>query len=74
VVTEFGKTRLEAPATFVSEPGTKRSLIAETDLVWTTIHANPDDLADYDALEAQIIAPSYQALGIDSVPALELKQ
>lgn len=76
VVTEFGRQRMCAPFTFVSEPGTKRSLIAETDLIWTTVHSNPDELTDVDVLESQIIAPDYGALGIENTPAkaLEVKQ
>lgn len=71
VVTEFGRTRMAAPFTFVSEPGTKRSLVAETDIVWTTIHSNPNELTDHDALEAEIIAPNYASIGVDFAGRLE---
>ena len=62
VVTEFGSVRLEAPCTFVSEPGTKRAVLAIEDLIWTTIHHNPEDITDTDLLEDGIIAKSYDDL------------
>lgn len=68
VVTEFGKDRLVAPFTFVSEPGTKRTVLAETDVIWTTIHTNEDDCRDPDVIESRVIVPSYDSL------TLELKQ
>src|SRR5690242_10773992 len=73
VNTEFGVKYLEAPCTFVSEPGLKRAVYAETDAVWVTVHltryADEDHLAE---IEEEIIAPTYQDLGlIDSVESLE---
>ena len=43
----------------ISKAGTKRALYAETDLVWTTIHANPTNTEDLEELEKDIIAPTY---------------
>ncbi len=60
VVTEFGTERYKAPHTFVSEPGTKRCVIALEDTVWTTIH--PTDETDLEKIEEQVIAPSYELL------------
>jgi hypothetical protein len=37
--------------------------------VWTTIHAS--DETDLDKLEAQLIAPSFEALEADKKPAIE---
>ncbi len=76
VVTEFDRVRVQAPYTFVSQPGTKRSLIAETDLVWTTIHTNEDDCRDVELIESRLISPDYAGLGIENKPAsvLEFKQ
>lgn len=76
VVTEFDRVRVVAPYTFVSQPGTKRSLIAETDLVWTTIHTNEDECRDVEEIESRLIAPDYAAIGIEGRPAtvLEFKQ
>jgi quercetin dioxygenase-like cupin family protein len=60
VATEFGKQAYAAPMTFISEPGTKRAVYAETDTVWTTVHVtNETDLVK---IEDEIIAPSYDAL------------
>ncbi len=63
VVTENGGTEdLHGPCTMVSPAGTKRALIAHTDTVWTTIHANPDDETDLEKLERAIIAKDYAEL------------
>lgn len=62
VYTEDGFMDIEAPMTFVSSPGTKRVVVIHEDLVWTTVHANPDDETDMGKLEAEIIAPTYAAL------------
>lgn len=55
VWTEDGMKRLTAPFTFVSRPGTKRVGLAHEDTVWTTVHANPDDLRDPEQLEELLI-------------------
>ena len=60
VVTEFGDEIIVGPKVWVSEPGTKRALVSLEDSLWTTIHANPNDLRDTDALEAEIIAPDFE--------------
>jgi len=65
VVTEFGRQRLIAPYTFVSEPGTKRTVIAETDVIWTTIHTNDDECRDPDALVERLTAPDYDVLALE---------
>ena len=72
VVTEFGQKHLEAPCTFVSEIGLKRAVYAEEDTLWTTVHltehGHEDDLSK---IEDEVIAPSYENLGlIDSVEKL----
>ncbi len=63
VYTEFGTQVYRAPCTFVSQPGTKRVVLPLETTVWTTIHANPNELRDIAALEAEILAPDYEALG-----------
>lgn len=71
VVTEAGAETIEAPITFVSEQGTKRVVLAETDTVWTTVHAT--DEADLDKIEGFVIADSYEDLGIiDALPQQEV--
>lgn len=59
VLTEHGPKRVKAPCTLISPPGTKRAGYAHEDTVWTTIHANPNDLTDPDELEAVLITPVY---------------
>jgi hypothetical protein len=52
--------KIAAPATFVSQPGTKRVVYALKDTVWTTVHVT--ESTDLDEIEAEIIAPSFEAL------------
>lgn len=60
VWTEDGMKRIEAPFTMVSRPGTKRVGYAHTECVWTTIHANPDNMREMPALEERLILPQPQ--------------
>jgi hypothetical protein len=53
VMTESGIKRIQAPATIVSPPGTKRAVYAHTDVVWTTIHGTHE--TDLEKLEADLI-------------------
>lgn len=56
VVTESGGAeRIEGPCFMISKELTKRALMALTDLEWTTIHANPNNLTDPAELEKSII-------------------
>jgi len=61
VVTEFGDDLIEAPHMWTSEPGTKRALVALEDLVWITIHHDPNGDGDTGELEKYIIAESFEA-------------
>lgn len=76
VMTEFGPMIIDAtemPHTFTSEPGTKRVVVALEDIVWTTIHLNPTNTTDLEALESDIIAKSYDAL-LQSDETLKIKE
>lgn len=60
VFTEFGFDIYEAPCRFVSEAGTKRCVMAETDTVWTTFH--PTDKTDPDEIVEDVTAKDYDEL------------
>lgn len=60
VLTEDGIKRVQAPATFVTQPGKKRVGIALEDTVWTTIHPNPENETDLEKLEALLLADAYE--------------
>lgn len=60
VVTEFGPMEIEAPHTFVSEPGTKRVVHALEEMVWTTVHIT--DETDLAKIEDHVIAKDYDEL------------
>jgi hypothetical protein len=65
VFTEFGEKHLEAPCTFISEIGLKRAVYAEEDTLWTTVHLTEfDKEAELDKIETEVIAPSYDDMGL----------
>ena len=65
VFTEFGQKHLEAPCTFISEVGLKRAVYAEEDTLWTTVHMTEHvGEENLDKMEAEVIAPSYNDLGL----------
>lgn len=74
VATEFGQQSLEAPCTFISEPGLKRAVLVDEDTIWTTVHVISGNLGedDLDKIEDEVIAPTYGDLGlIDSTHRLK---
>lgn len=62
VATESGGIEvLHGPRLMISPAGTKRALIALTDIEWVTFHSNPTNTEDLQELENNIIAPSFEA-------------
>jgi len=59
ILTEAGARRITAPATFEARAGRKTVGYTHTDCTWTTFHANPDNIADNDEMEAVCIAKDY---------------
>lgn len=55
VTTPDGMKRIQAPAVFVSEPGTKKAGYAHTDTIWVNVH--PTKITDLAAIEAKFIVP-----------------
>lgn len=53
---------ITAPCSFVAPPGTRRVGLVHEDVVWTTIHANPDNVRDLEQLEALLIVPHVNEL------------
>jgi hypothetical protein len=70
VWTEDGMKIVAAPCTMVSRPSTKRVGFALEDTVWTTIHANPQNLTDLAALEMALIENTTTALTSEDRPCL----
>ena len=65
VFTEFGQKQLEGPCTFVSEIGLNRAVYAEEDTLWTTVHLTEHvGEENLDKIETEVIAPSYNDLGL----------
>lgn len=55
IITENGIEVKESPAMFVTNPGTKRVIYAQTDVVFCTVHPNPTNTIDQDILRLLII-------------------
>lgn len=70
--TEFGLETHSAPASFISEPGTKRVVHTHEDAIWTTIHSNPTDETDIETLENMFTALEYHELGMEVFEHKEL--
>jgi quercetin dioxygenase-like cupin family protein len=73
VSTEFGKKEYTAPCTFISEVGLKRAVYALEDTLWTTVHLTEHrGEENLDKMEAEIIATSYNDLGL--IASFEAKE
>jgi hypothetical protein len=62
VCEERGSQELVAPMIFVSRAGVKRILFIHEDMIFTTVHQNPENLRDLDELEKKLILPDYELL------------
>ena len=71
--TEFGLETWTAPASFISDAGTKRVVVTHEDAIWTTIHPNPDDETDIPTLEDRYTAMEYAELGMEVSNLKELE-
>jgi hypothetical protein len=59
LVTATGTMRVQAPYTWVVEPGKKAAAWAHEETVWTSFCVNPTDERDLEKLEAALISPTY---------------
>lgn len=67
VATEFGKKYFTGPCVFISEVGLKRAVYAEEDTIWVTVHLTEHSGEEnLDKIEQEVIAPSYEELGLIS--------
>lgn len=55
--TDKGMVRISAPHIWISQEGAQRALYTHTECDFVTIHLNPDDGQDIDAIEAEHIVP-----------------
>lgn len=62
VSTEFGQEEVSSGSRWVSQAGSKRALVVLEDCIWTTVHANPDNLRDIAELERMIACDTYEEL------------
>lgn len=59
--------RIRAPYMAVTQPGSKRVVLAHEDTVFLTFHPNPDDVQDLEILEQRFIVP-------EALPAPEVQE
>lgn len=65
VLTKDGERRYTAPFSGVTEPGTERILLAETETIWTTYHIIPEDITTPEEAVEHITAPKRTTLKIE---------
>jgi hypothetical protein len=63
VMTEAGPVRVRAPYHGMTPAGTKRVCYTHEDTIWITVH--PTKERDIDKIEEEVIAKSYEELGIE---------
>src|SRR5215469_14297324 len=75
VAAEYGNSHIVAPTIFISPPGAKRALLVEQDITWATVHLTKfNNEADLEKIEDELIAPSYDSLGLlASISQLRLR-
>lgn len=59
MLTSAGSCYVEAPYTWVVEPGKKAAAYAHVETVWTSFCVNPTDERDIEKLETALISPIY---------------
>lgn len=62
---------LEAPHTGITKAGTRRVAYILEDVIWTTFHANPDNLSDLDEIE-DLVIEKHENLLLKDVKNIEL--
>lgn len=62
MLTEGGYQVLEAPKKVISPAWTQRMGFAHTDVIWCTVHPNPDNCTDIATLEERIHTMEYPTL------------
>lgn len=56
----------EAPFSGITKPGTRRMLYSHEDVIWITVHQNPDNETDPDKIVARVTQPHTNPLtGLD---------
>ena len=64
LITEFDQTVINGPLHFISPPGAKRAAYAATDIVWVTVHLNPENTQDLQKLEDFIISKDFESFDL----------
>lgn len=57
--TDRGMETITGPHIWISQENAKRALVTLTDCVFATVHLNPTDTTDLEAIEAAVIVPDH---------------
>ena len=60
MITSEGVVKVKAPQILISPANTKRLLYTFSEVVWTTVHPNPDNCVDIETLEARLTTRTYE--------------
>ena len=71
ISTVNGRHHLKGPCVFESMAGVQKALYMITDVVYMTVHPNPDNIKDEDTLERMFIRPAEQ---LELFPELNLQK
>lgn len=71
VLDQDGHLTIEGPYMGITKAGTKRVLYAHSDVLWLTIHANPDNFTTEEEMAAMILEPNKNPLLGEGNPRLE---
>jgi hypothetical protein len=55
--TDAGMVRISAPHIWISQEGAQRALYTHSECEFVTVHLNPNDTQDLEAIEADVIVP-----------------
>ena len=64
VITEEIAVRIIAPAMFETKAGTKRIIFVEEDCLFNTVHPNPSDCRDIEALEERLATTDFSFMEV----------
>ena len=73
IYSENGNETVEAPYTMITKIGTKRAIYTHSEVVFTTIHLNPDNETDIDKLVEMMTFKDEQAFLDYTQKLLEVK-
>lgn len=66
IITDKGLERVMAPYSWITDSGVKRVIFTHTEVIWTTVHSNPDEERDIETLESRIADEQYKSFELSA--------